>query len=283
MIVWTIVPASSSSGIVDRLDARPERAQLVDRRLRTRRRPSGSARSKSSVDDADPEPARTAVRLRPVRGREHLEQQARSPRRSSRSARPCRSVQETGTTPSVGTRPVDGRSPVTPQKQAGIRIEPAVSVPSVPGTRSAATAAPLPPLEPPQMRSSDHGFRAGPKCGLVVVAPKANSCVFSLPSTTAPAARRRATAVGVTPGDVVAENPRRCGRARARDVDHVLDRDRHPVQRAVGRVLGLGERLLGADRDEGVELAGRLDPLEIRLHRLTRGELARPESRPLAA
>ena len=58
-----------------------------------------------------------------------------------------------GTTPSFGTRPAVGRWPTTPQKQAGIRTDPAVSVPSVPAARSAAAATPLPPDEPPAMRS----------------------------------------------------------------------------------------------------------------------------------
>ena len=104
-------------------------------------------------------------------------------------------VQETGITPRFGTRPVVGRIPVTPQSAAGMRTEPAVSVPSAPGTRPAATAAPLPPLDPPQIRSVSHGLRAGPNASLVVEAPQANSCVLSLPTTTAPARRRRATTV----------------------------------------------------------------------------------------
>ena len=69
---------------------------------------------------------------------------------------------DNGTIPRVGTSPVEGRRPVTPQNADGIRIEPAVSVPSVAGTRPAATAAPLPPLEPPQTRSSAHGLHARP-------------------------------------------------------------------------------------------------------------------------
>ncbi len=68
-----------------------------------------------------------------------------------------------------------------------------MSVPSATSTRPAATAAPLPPLEPPVVRSRSQGLRAGPKCGLFVSAPNANSCVFSFPTTAAPAARRRAT------------------------------------------------------------------------------------------
>ena len=79
--------------------------------------------------------------------------------------------QATGTTPRFETRPQLGRTPVTPLNAAGIRIEPAVSVPSVPAARSAAAQAPEPPLEPPQIRSRAHGLCAGPGYGLVVIAP----------------------------------------------------------------------------------------------------------------
>ena len=125
--------------------------------------------------------------------------------------------------------------PVTPQNAAGIRIEPAVSVPSVPGTSPAATAAPLPPLEPPQIRSVSHGLRAGPKAALVVEAPKANSCVLSLPTMIAPARRSRATTMASCRRDVVGEHLRGGGRPRAGDVDHVLHRERHAVQWAARR------------------------------------------------
>ena len=43
-----------------------------------------------------------------------------------------------------------------------------MSVPSATSTSPAATAAPLPPLEPPVVCSGFHGFSAGPKCGLFV-------------------------------------------------------------------------------------------------------------------
>ena len=84
-------------------------------------------------------------------------------------------VGDTGKSPSFETRPGVGRRPVTPQNADGMRIDPPVSVPSVPAARSAAAAAAEPPLEPPQTRSVAQGFRAGPKCGLVVSAPNANS------------------------------------------------------------------------------------------------------------
>jgi hypothetical protein len=45
-----------------------------------------------------------------------------------------------------------------PQKLAGMRIEPAPSEPTANGSRPAATAAPLPALEPPAVRSAFHGL-----------------------------------------------------------------------------------------------------------------------------
>ena len=67
-----------------------------------------------------------------------------------------------------------------------MRSEPAVSVPVAAGTVCAASAAPEPPLEPPDDRSSAHGLPTWS-----VVPPAANSCVCVCPSSTAPAASRR--------------------------------------------------------------------------------------------
>ena len=50
----------------------------------------------------------------------------------------------------------------TPQRLAGMRIEPPVSLPSEPYDRPAATAAADPPLEPPETRSASQGFLTGP-------------------------------------------------------------------------------------------------------------------------
>ncbi len=87
--------------------------------------------------------------------------------------------------------PVAGRMPLIPQRALGIRIEPSVSVPSAKSASPAATAAPDPPLDPPTMWARFQGFAVRPKCGFSVVMPQANSCVFVLPSTSAPASRRR--------------------------------------------------------------------------------------------
>src|SRR5262249_57681259 len=80
-------------------------------------------------------------------------------------------VAATGKRPPFGTSPVVGRRPVTPHRHAGIRIEPPVSVPSVPAARSPAPAPPDPPLEPPVTRSAAHGFRAAPHSRLLLTPP----------------------------------------------------------------------------------------------------------------
>src|SRR3954447_6899419 len=64
-----------------------------------------------------------------------------------------------------------------------------------PAANPAATAAALPPLEPPGTRDGSHGLRVGPNAEFSVEEPIANSSRFVLPTTTAPAARRRSTTV----------------------------------------------------------------------------------------
>jgi hypothetical protein len=93
--------------------------------------------------------------------------------------------------------------PVTPQNDAGWRIEPPVSVPVAAGASRAATAAALAPEEPPGMRARFQGFCTGtalswPTAGTATFSlaePIANSSQLSLPSVTAPASARRRTTV----------------------------------------------------------------------------------------
>src|SRR5215213_9266992 len=61
------------------------------------------------------------------------------------------------------TRPRLGLSPTSPQHDAGMRIEPPPSLPCASDTMPAATAAPLPPDDPPGVRLVSHGLRVGPK------------------------------------------------------------------------------------------------------------------------
>src|SRR6185436_8439093 len=69
------------------------------------------------------------------------------------------------------TRPLVGFRPVTPQKCAGMRIEPPVSEPRAAGTSRAPTAAPEPDDEPPVTCAGFHGLRTWPVCTLWPVGP----------------------------------------------------------------------------------------------------------------
>lgn len=59
----------------------------------------------------------------------------------------------------LDTRPYVGLSPTTPQKCAGWRMLPPVSLPSAAAHCPAATAAALPPLLPPGTRPASQGLR----------------------------------------------------------------------------------------------------------------------------
>lgn len=85
--------------------------------------------------------------------------------------------------------------PVTPENEAGCRIEPPVSVAVAAGASRAATAAAEPPDEPPGTAFVSHGLRTGPKAEFSFDEPMANSSMFVLPSVTMPARARRSTTV----------------------------------------------------------------------------------------
>src|SRR4051812_39204919 len=87
------------------------------------------------------------------------------------------------------TRPRLGFSPTRPQHEAGMRIEPPPSLPWASDTIPDATAAPLPPDEPPGVRDVSYGLRVGPKRSGSVTGGMPISGVFVLPTTIAPAAR----------------------------------------------------------------------------------------------
>jgi len=93
----------------------------------------------------------------------------------------------------VGTRPGEVRSPVTPQKEAGMRSDPPRSVPWARAIIPVASPAAPPPVEPPAESAGSHGFRVRPKTSLKVFPPAANSGVFVLPRIRAPAAFSRST------------------------------------------------------------------------------------------
>src|ERR1700722_15959279 len=91
--------------------------------------------------------------------------------------------------------PYVGLTPTTPHSAAGWRMEPPVSLPSATDEKPAATAAALPPDEPPGTRSRLWGLRVGPKAECSVDEPMANSSMLVLPTKTAPAALSLVTAV----------------------------------------------------------------------------------------
>src|SRR5215212_7485873 len=90
--------------------------------------------------------------------------------------------------------------PVMPQNDAGPRIEPPVSDPSDAGINPAASAAPEPLDDPPVKCARFHGLRAGGHGRSNEGPPCANSCVCSLPVSTAPAACSLAVVVASRSG-----------------------------------------------------------------------------------
>ena len=92
-------------------------------------------------------------------------------------------------------RPRLGLRPTRPLQAAGMRIEPPPSLACATGTAPAATAPPLPPLDPPVVRSGSHGLRAGPKRRGSVTGRIPNSGDWVRPMNTKPglaeAARQR--------------------------------------------------------------------------------------------
>src|SRR5918997_5991859 len=74
-------------------------------------------------------------------------------------------------------------------------MEPPVSLPRPTAANPAATAAALPPLDPPATRDVSCGLRVTPNALFSVLDPIANSSRLVLPTTTAPAAASFSTTV----------------------------------------------------------------------------------------
>src|SRR6202022_2996428 len=104
------------------------------------------------------------------------------------------------------TVPAPGLRPTRPQIAAGERTEPNASVPWASGTKPAATAAALPPDDPPAVCVGAHGLRTTAS-GVSVIGHRHSSGTRVSPTITAPAPRRRATMS-------LSESNGRCGPAR---------------------------------------------------------------------
>src|SRR5262249_10997562 len=92
------------------------------------------------------------------------------------------------------TSPTVGLMPTMPLAEAGLTIEPSVSVPTATAQRLAATATPEPELEPHGLRSSEYGFFVCPPRPLQPLVEwlerkLAHSLRLVFPMTMAPAAR----------------------------------------------------------------------------------------------
>src|SRR5690242_18947716 len=97
----------------------------------------------------------------------------------------------------AGTRPKLGFRPNTPQKCAGMRIEPAPSLPWCSGPNPAATAAPAPADDAPAFMPSFHGLCVMPVSGECDTPVQPNSDVVVFPTMIAPSFFRRGT-IGVS-------------------------------------------------------------------------------------
>ena len=73
-----------------------------------------------------------------------------------------------------------GRIPTTPQKLAGLRSEPPMSVPCASHAVPVARATAAPPEEPAAERDRSQGLSVAPNTSLKVLAPAPNSGVFDL-------------------------------------------------------------------------------------------------------
>src|SRR5690606_5412898 len=106
------------------------------------------------------------------------------------------------------------------QKPHGILIDAPPSVPSASGAIRAASAARLPPADPPAVRPASHGLRVTPCSGLSVTAFHPIAGVVVLPSSTAPCRRRAATTGASTsrgPSGLTVREPRSVGHPAVRN------------------------------------------------------------------
>ena len=125
--------------------------------------------------------------------------------------------------------------PVMPQKLAGWRIEPPVSVPVAAGSRRAATAAAEPPEEPPGTRDRVPGVAHRPEGRVLVARAHRELVAVEL-------AERHRAGLG-EPGDdggveraaVAGQHARAGGRRQVAGDEDVLVGDRHADQRAGAR------------------------------------------------
>ena len=170
-----------------------------------------------------------------------------------------------------------------------MRIEPPASVPSASGSRPSATAAALPPDEPPALQPRVERIAGRPEQRVVAGAAEPHHRRVGLADEDRAGLLDPLGEGAVPVGDVVLE---RADAAEGRrpaglEVEQVLDRRRHAMERpervaAHHRVLGalrLLPRALGVEEDQRVEArVALLDPGERRVHHLDRRQFAPPDA-----
>jgi len=122
----------------------------------------------------------------------------------------------------------------------------------------AASAAALPPEDPPGVRVRSQGLCVGPKAEFSVEEPMANSSQLSRPCRTAPARLEVLRHRGIVRRNEIREHLARCGERLARDCDHVLESDRNAIERTARLAGGTASVGFGSLRKrvglvEGVE------------------------------
>ena len=141
-----------------------------------------------------------------------------------------------------GVRPRLGFSPTRPQQDAGMRSEPAPSLPCASGTAPAATRAAAPPLDPPTPCSRFQGLRVGPCLTDSVEKLIAISGTVVTPSVASPAALNRT----IRSLSCCATRPSRLRLPTQNGTPashrNVLDEKRHAAQRPVRGVLQRGRQ-----------------------------------------
>ncbi len=164
--VWKASSAPARSGSASTTTA--PRPVNTPRHVSTTARTSGSNGSPNPGHQATRRPARSPARggpyVAPGSGSDHptrgsgpawtLSSKATSS--TVRPIGPCTpsdGPSRPGTPGRLGTRPIEGRSPTTPQNDAGLRNEPPRSLPSARATIPQARAAAAPPLLPPADRA----------------------------------------------------------------------------------------------------------------------------------
>ena len=148
-----------------------------------------------------------------------------------------------------------------PHHAAGMRTEPPISLPSASGTHPEATAAALPPDDPPGVRSRRCGLRVTPQRGLSVRSVWANSGVVVWPMMIAPRPQR-SDDVGIVIGDVVGEGVRSERRQVPGGGRRVLDRNGDTVQHTQGPS---GGDVLSARSASAIASSTQIDVKQLRL------------------